>query len=82
VMLGRLRMPVVDCISEYKSLSQVVFGNPRIASVRGPLFWPRDKYDEKALQRAVEDVVLRRLSTSQRRIGGANFNSSPELCKT
>src|ERR1700760_999716 len=82
VMLGRLRMSVNDCIAEYKALCETVFGHRRLASIKGPFPWPRDKYDDRALQKAIDDVVMRRLSSNQRQVGGVNFNSPPGLCKT
>src|ERR1700753_2548337 len=83
-MLGRLRMSCDDAMQEYRDLSKLIFGNPRWASWRGPILWPRPKYDEKSIQRAVDDVVKRRVSKeTQRNIGGGtNFNSPPSLCKT
>lgn len=83
-MLGRLRMSCDDAMQEYRDLSKLIFGYPRWASWRGPILWPRPKYDEKAIQRAVDDVVKRRVSKeTQRQIGGGtNFNSPPSLCKT
>src|ERR1700748_1777945 len=83
-MLGRLRMSCHDAIQEYRDLSKLVFGYPRLASWRGPILWPRPKYDEKAIQRAVDDVVKGRVSkkTQNQTGGGINFSSPPSLCKT
>ncbi|KAE8450481.1 hypothetical protein EG329_006211 [Mollisiaceae sp. DMI_Dod_QoI] len=82
IMLGRLRMSVDECIKEYKKLSSDIFGHPRLASVRGPIPWLRDKYDGKTIQRAVEDVVERRMSKEERQSGAGNFNSPLGLCRT
>jgi len=82
IMLGRLRMSVEDCMSEYEKLSGDIFGHPRWASVRGPIPWLRDKYDGKTIQRAVEDVMNRRMSPAERRFGTGNFSSPPGLCRT
>ena len=81
-MLGRLRMSVENCIKEYKTLGEDIFGRPRWASIRGPIPWPRDKYDAKAIQKAVENVVKKRMSPGQRKAGAGNFNSPPGLCRT
>lgn len=82
IMLGRLRMSVDDCMREYETLSETIFGHPRRASVRGPIFWPRDKYDGDRIQKAVEDVISRRMSQAERKAGAGNFNSPPGLCRT
>jgi hypothetical protein len=73
-----------DAMQEYRDLSKLIFGRPRLASFRGPILWPRHKYDEKVIQRAVDDVVKRRVSKkTQKNVGGGtNFNSPPSLCKT
>ena len=81
-MLGRLRMSIDKCIDAYRKLAGDIFEHPRLASIRGPIFWPRDKYDGRTIQRAVEEVVNRRMSKSQREIGAGNFNSPPGLCRT
>jgi hypothetical protein len=81
-MLGRLRMSVDDCITEYHTLTGDIFDHPRWASVRGPLFWPRDKYDGKRIQNAVENVVCRHMSEDERAIGAGTFRSPPGLCRT
>lgn len=82
IMLGRLRMSVQDCVKEYEKLAGDIFGHPRWASVRGPLPWLRDKYDGKTIQRAVEDVIIRRMSKAEREVGAGNFNSPRGLCRT
>jgi hypothetical protein len=82
IMLGRLRMSVDDCMEEYERLAGDVFGHRRWASVRGPIPWPRDKYDGKRIQRAVEAVMDRRMSPAERTVGAGNFSSPPGLCRT
>jgi hypothetical protein len=82
IMLGRLRMSVEDCISEYATLSESIFGHPRRASWRGPILWPRDKYDGDTIKRAVVDVINRRMSPAERKAGAGNFNSPSGLCRT
>lgn len=78
-MLGRLRMSVKHAMEEYEKLAGDIFGHPRWASVRGPIPWLRDKYDGRTVQRAVEDVVERRMHISEREIGAGGFNSPPGL---
>ena len=82
ILLGRLRMNVNACIHEYNKLSKDIFGSPRLASIRGPIPWPRDKYDGETIQKAVQDVISRRMSKAERQVGAGNFNSPPGLCKT
>ncbi|RDW61321.1 hypothetical protein BP5796_11213 [Coleophoma crateriformis] len=81
-MLGRLRMSINSCIEEYRILSGDIFGHPRMAHFRSPIFWPRDKYDGKLIEHAVEKVVHRRMSAAERELGAGNFNSPPGLCRT
>lgn len=82
IMLGRLRMSVQDCMEEYERLSGDIFGHPRLASVRGPIPYWRDKYDGEKIQRAVEDVIKRRMSPEERIAGAGSFNSPRGLCRT
>jgi hypothetical protein len=82
IMLGRLRMSVKHCMEEYEILSGDIFGHPRWASVRGPLPALRDKYDGERIQKAVEDVINRRMSEEERTAGAGSFNSPRGLCRT
>jgi hypothetical protein len=49
-MLGRLRMPVSDCITAYLDMSQKVFGHARGLT-------HRERFDPTALEEAVKTVV-------------------------
>ncbi|KAE9988815.1 hypothetical protein EG328_007419 [Venturia inaequalis] len=82
IMLGRLRMSVQDCMEEYERLSGDIFGHPRLASIRGPIPYWRDKYDGEKIQRAVEDVIKRRMSPEERTAGAGSFNCPRGLCRT
>jgi hypothetical protein len=82
IMLGRLRMSVDDCMLEYEKLSDDIFGHPRWASVKGPIPWLRDKYNGETIQKAVEDVISRRMAPEERKAGAGSFNSPPGLCRT
>lgn len=76
-------MGVDECLEEYENLGGDVFGHPRWFSIRSPLFWPmKDKYDGRRLQRAVEQVVERRSSPAQKKVGAGSFGAAKELCKT
>lgn len=57
IMLSRFRMTVDDCIKEYETLGEEVFGNPRPPSMKG-LLW--HKFDSKVLRRVIEEVTNRR----------------------
>ncbi|KAK4900239.1 hypothetical protein LTR27_002463 [Elasticomyces elasticus] len=80
IMLGRLRMTVPDCIHEYETLGEAVFGKPRtIHQLRIPMVH-RNKYDSNALRKVFEDVVSRRAEVS---LGGSpRFPSSGGMCRT
>ncbi|KAI9843047.1 MAG: hypothetical protein M1837_006678 [Sclerophora amabilis] len=83
---GRLRMPVDDALDEYQTLAGEIFGHPRIASVRpswrGPIPWPRDKYDGRRVVKVVNDVVNRRLALKPGTIGQNLLSSHASMCKT
>lgn len=57
IMLGRLRMTVDDCIKEYETLGEAVFGNPRPPSMKG-LLW--HKFNSDDLRQVIENVTRRR----------------------
>lgn len=82
IMLGRLRMNVDDCISEYEILGAKVFGHSRKWHLRSPLFWPRDKYNFKTLENVVRDVVRRRVPKVAEFPGGRNFAFDENRCRT
>lgn len=82
IMLGRLRMNVDECISEYETLGAEVFGHPRKFHIRSLLFWPRDKYNYKTLENVVRDVVRRRVPKVAEFPGGRNFAFYENRCRT
>jgi len=52
-MLGRLRMPVSECIDVYLDLSQKVFDQRQN--------WThRERFDPNALEEAIKDIVERK----------------------
>lgn len=83
-MLGRLRMPVRDCIDEYEKLAGKVFGHPNhIYEMRFPLpFISGTKFSEKGLIQAVNDVIDRRRPKNVGPQGGLKFPFDEDLCKT
>ena len=81
IMLGRLRMTIDDCISEYEMLGEKVFGHSRWFHLRSPLFWPRDKYSHRVFQDVVRDVVSRRVPKPANFPGGRNFAFDENRCR-
>lgn len=80
-MLGRLRMTVDDCLAEYETFGEKIFGRPRWWSVRGPLPFPTDKYNAQNIVDAVGDVVKRRNPSSDNGIV-VTLRSASDLCRT
>lgn len=60
IMLCRFRMTVKDCLLEYKSMAQKIFGKPRFISQLniGIVRWP--KYNAAGVRKAFEEVTRRR----------------------
>ena len=56
IMLSRLRMTVDECIDEYKTLGDKVFGHPRIVS-SGGMLW--HKLDCKVFEKVIRDVTAK-----------------------
>lgn len=80
IMLGRLRMSIDDCIAEYETLGPKVFAHPRWLHLRSPLFWPRDKYDHRSLEKAIREVIDRRSPFVAG--GDKSFASDENRCRT
>lgn len=80
IMLGRLRMSIDDCITEYENLGPKVFAHPRRFHFRSPLFWPREKYDHRSLEKAIKEVIKRRSPLVAG--GDKNFASDENRCRT
>ena len=81
-MLGRLRMNIDDCIEDYETLGEKVFGRSRLFHLRSPLFWIRDKYNHKVLEDVVRDVVRKRVPKVATFPGGQNFAFDENRCRT
>lgn len=81
IMLGRLRMSIDDCISDYEKLGGKVFGHSRWFHVRSPLWWPRDKYNHEKLENVVKEVVARRVPKIPKFPGGQNFAFDENRCR-
>lgn len=81
-MLGRLRMNVDDCIRDYEQFGEKVFGHPRLFHLRSPLFWVRDKYDHKILEKVIKEVIENRVPHVPNFPGGRNFAFDENRCRT
>ncbi|KAL8861451.1 MAG: hypothetical protein Q9178_002325 [Gyalolechia marmorata] len=77
IMLSRLRMTVDDCINEYKTLGQKVFGNPR-PLVFGALVW--HKFNYQVLEDVIKSVTRRHSEKSE--VDILQFPSDEDLCRT
>ena len=55
-MLSRLRMTVDDCIEEYKTLGEKIFGHPRRMAKGG---FPWHRFSAKVLEDVIRDVTSR-----------------------
>lgn len=59
IMLGRLKMSVHDCLREYRKFAKGMFGNPRFASTKSPLYWPQPKYNHHSFESQFVSLVQR-----------------------
>lgn len=81
-MLGRLRMNIDDCLRDYESFGAQVLGRSRWFSIRmSPFFWIRDKYDHRALEGVVKNVVRGRVPKVAGSPGGQNFAFDENRCR-
>lgn len=53
-------MTVEDCLKEYELMAGTVFANPRIIHKMN-LLVPRNKYSTKGLEKAIREVIERRV---------------------
>lgn len=81
-MLSRLRMSIDDALEEYEHFADHIFGHPRKFSVRGPVPFPRDKYNSKRLVEVINSVVSRQLCGRKSLLGRNHFASHDRMCKT
>ena len=83
IMLGRLRMNIDDCITEYENLGDKVFGKSRRCHLRSipPLWLPREKYNHRVLEEVIQDLVDRRVPKIAGYPGGKNFAFDENRCR-
>ena len=82
IMLGRLRMNIDDCVSEYEKLGGEIFGRSRWFHVRSLLWFPRDKYNHRKVEKAVKEVVSEKIPKIAKFPGGENFGFDENRCRT
>ena len=82
IMLGRLRMNIDDCVSEYERLGGKVFGHSRWFHLRSPFWFPRDKYNHRNVEYAVKEVVSEKIPKIAKFPGGQNFGFDENRCRT
>ncbi|KAK3684050.1 acyl transferase/acyl hydrolase/lysophospholipase [Podospora appendiculata] len=86
IMLSRLRMPVEDCLEEYKRLAGNVFGKPHLihkVGVLGAIGLARQtKFKTEKLEQAIKDVLRRR---GERALDSSDmmlFQTQTGLCRS
>lgn len=83
IMLGRLRMTVPDCIAEYKTLGQEVFGKPRMVFTLRYGVGDRFKYNAANLEKVFRSVAERRSERMGKNPSGRiTLPSGRGLCTT
>ena len=82
IMLGRFRMSVPDCINEYKTLGEEVFGRPRVFSTLRFGLGNRTKYKAARLEKVFKDVTVRRNEYLADPDPNIRFPSGRGMCKT
>lgn len=75
-MLSRFRMTVDDCIEEYKTLGERIFGHPRPLA-KGAFLW--HKFCAKDFEEVIRDLTLRHSEASEFQV---NYPSHEDLCRT
>ncbi|MCJ1249549.1 hypothetical protein MMC30_006775 [Trapelia coarctata] len=81
-MLGRFRMNVADCLLEYETLAEEVFGKPRIFFTLRFIFGNRTKYKAENLQRVIQNVAKRRAEHRSDNLVKTKLPYKRGLCKT
>ncbi|KAI0406026.1 acyl transferase/acyl hydrolase/lysophospholipase [Xylaria palmicola] len=60
ILLSRFRMTVEDCLREYETMAGTIFGYPRVFHQMNALV-PLKKYPTKHLEKAIKEVIDRRV---------------------
>ena len=76
-MLSRFRMTVDDCIIEYKTLGEKMFGHPRPLA-KGAIIW--HKFNYRTFEAVIKDVTSRRSEKAE--YNTVSFSWDEDLCRT
>ena len=82
IMLGRLRMSIKNCLSEFLGILASMFDAPRTTSMTTPLYWRQAKYDHQAFEEKFKTLVKLHDSKFQERFIDGSFGSDPFQVKT
>lgn len=75
-------MSAPDCLSEYRRIAESMFGNPRFASTRSPLYWPQPKYDHHPFESQFESLLRRYDMTCDEKPREVLLVADSKKCKT
>ncbi|KAF1977176.1 FabD/lysophospholipase-like protein [Bimuria novae-zelandiae CBS 107.79] len=79
MMLSRFRMTVMDCLNEYERMSNRIFGRPRWFSQRNLMIPWWTKYSAAAMEKAFEEVTIRRSSRRERQALDSQNHADPKF---
>ena len=82
IMLGRLRMPVADCLHVYETLGNRIFGKPRFFTQISFGIIKRTKFKRSVLEDECRSIVSKRREISSNESGDATFPSDLGVCGT
>lgn len=75
-------MNVDDCLLEYRTLGEEIFGKSRKFSIRGPFFWPRERYNHEKLEAVIKNVIKRRAVVEHGEMAEHMFKADEKRCRT
>ena len=81
-MLGRLRMPIKNCLTEFTKILESIFDAPKTTSIKAQLYWRQPKYDHQAFEARFQHLVQLHDSKFQERFADGSFGSDPFQVKT
>lgn len=82
IMLGRLRMSIKNCQSEFLGVLASMFEAARTTSIITPLPWRQVKYDDQAFEEKFKTLVQLHDSKFPERFTNGSFASDPMQVKT
>lgn len=81
-MLGRLQMPIQQCLNEFRVVLGTMYSSPRSTSVKSTLAQPQPKYDHEPMEKYFKDLVRRNDVHPVDRQQDGFFESDPIQCQT